>query len=77
MTWKDIWRQGSHEIELGRIIKDARSRLTEIKCDDIDCLASIRLAGKPRIWGIKDHHILHVLWWDPEHEICPSPLKHT
>ncbi len=33
--------------------------------------------GKQRIWGIKDRNILKVLWWDPDHEVCPSLKKYT
>lgn len=77
MTWAEIWKSGSHPIDLWRLCKDAQDRLTELKHDDQDSLISLRCGGKPRVWGIREHHIFHVLWWDPEHEVCPSLLKNT
>ena len=78
-TWADIKNHtGSHTV----LIADCPNpqmiqRLAEIKLDDIDELFSLRLSGKERIWGILDDHILKILWWDPNHEIWPSPKKHT
>lgn len=78
MTWTEIeGKTGSHYIDVESIISSAQKRLSEIGQDDVDSLFSLRLQGKPRIWGIRDRHILKVLWWDPEHAICPSEKKHT
>jgi hypothetical protein len=78
MTWSEIeGRTGSHFVEVDKIIPAAQRRLAERGQGDIDELFSLRLAGKPRIWGIRDRHILKVLWWDPGHQVCPSPKKHT
>ena len=27
--------------------------------------------------GIRKNEDFHVLWYDPEHEVCPSKKKHT
>ena len=35
-------------------------------------LFSVRLTGRIRLWGLRDVSILRVLWWDPEHTVCPS-----
>ncbi len=78
MTWVAIKQSGgSHVIPISDICTDAKRRLNEIKMDDIDELFSLRLTGKQRIWGIRDRHILKVLWWDPEHEVCPSYKSYT
>jgi hypothetical protein len=76
-TWEEIIRTGSHPIEVYKCEKPAKNRLEEIKQDDIDELMSFRVSGKKRVWCIKDRNIMRVLWWDPEHEVCPAPLKHT
>jgi hypothetical protein len=36
-----------------------------------------RLAGEKRLWGFRDHAVFRVVWWDPEHEVCPSEKGHT
>jgi hypothetical protein len=56
----------------GSIIGEAQRRLVAIAQDDIDDLFSLHLGGKPRVWGVRDGSVLRLLWWDPEHEICPS-----
>jgi hypothetical protein len=76
-TWDEITKTGSHPIEVYKCEKAARDRLTEILQDDLDDLMSFRISGKKRVWCIKDRNIMKVLWWDPDHQICPSHLKNT
>lgn len=72
MTWMEVRKDGeSHPVELHRLAKDARDRLQEIKADDNDTLFSLRITGRRRIWGIRDRSTLQILWWDPEHQVCP------
>lgn len=77
MTWGHIPTTGSHAIEVGKLCKEAQDRLLELGRAEYDTVYSIRLKGKPRLFGIKDRAVLRVLWWDPEHKVCPSNLKGT
>lgn len=79
MSWNEIVKKkkNNHSVGLDCLIKKARKRLSELKLEDIDELFSLRLSGKNRIYGIRDMSVLKILWWDPEHEVCPSPKKHT
>ncbi|MDM8548969.1 hypothetical protein QUF72_02780 [Desulfobacterales bacterium HSG2] len=77
MTWHEIRRTGSHSIPVSEICHEAGTRLEEIGLGDTDELFSLRLSGKQRLWGIRDRETLRILWWDPEHQICPSAKKHT
>lgn len=78
MTWSDVHSTGSHPISIEGLCKDARDRLSAIgKNDEYQELYSVRLSGRERIWGMRVGSALYLLWWDPEHEICPSRLKHT
>lgn len=78
MTWRDIKRGGdNHGVAVEKLIKRAQDRLEELRLDDIDELFSLRCTGRQRIWGIEVGAILRLLWWDPNHEICPAPKKHT
>lgn len=76
-TWVDLERGGSHFISVDKLITEARKRLEELRLDDTDALFSLRLSNLERLWGLRFNNVFSVLWWDPEHKICPSPLKHT
>jgi hypothetical protein len=77
MPWRDIAGGESHFVEVDSLAPAARKRLVELGHDDLDQLFSIRIQGKPRAWGFRDGPVLLFLWWDPEHEVCPSVKKHT
>jgi hypothetical protein len=77
MTWQAIKQAESHSIAVDAIAKEARDRLAEIRQEDIDEIFSLRVSGKQRIWGILDRNRLKILWWDPEHKVCPSHKKNT
>lgn len=80
MTWNDILvknKKNNHSVEIEKLSSTAKTRLTEIQLEDIDELISLRLSGKERVWGILEQGVLIVLWWDPDHQVCPSNLKHT
>jgi len=77
LTWQNLRTSGSHLVDLKDLYPKAQKRLLQIEKDDQDQLYSLRLSGKERIWGIKDGNIFWLLWWDPNHEVCPSNKKHT
>ncbi len=77
MTYGEILGKTHHEIRRCDIIEKARARLRKIEQDDVDHLVSLHITGEKVIWGIRDQNIFKVLWWDPNHEICPSAKKHT
>lgn len=59
--------------------KEARNRLVELQFDDQTEIARLRISGRRRLYGFLPNlgPDFYVLWWDPEHEIWPSTLKHT
>ncbi len=80
MTWGEILinaKKHHHTVATADLCAQARKRLTELKLDDVDGLVSLKLSGTNRIWGMFSAGVLTLLWWDPDHEICPSTLKHT
>ena len=80
MTWREILVSGgkqNHRIGIHQLCPAARARLEEINQADIDHLISLRVTGKARVWGILESNVLNVLWWDPDHQVCPSIKKHT
>ncbi len=80
MTWGEILlvaKKQNHNVWVDELIKEAQDRLSEISLDDLDELTSLHLTGKGRVWGIIDQGVMNLLWWDPEHQVCPSNKKHT
>lgn len=82
MTWAEILvsgRKAHHAVKVHRLCPTAQARLTEIFNGvlDVDELISLRVGGRERVWGVLDGVTLKILWWDPEHEVCPSLLKNT
>lgn len=79
MKWGEILqnRDYNHAVPVDQLIKQARDRLAALKQDDLDELFRLRLSGTARVWGIRDRDVLKLLWWDPDHEVCPSVKKHT
>lgn len=81
MTWQEILsapKSGynstgskSHIISVEKLCREAQRRLEELHIHD-DELLSLRLSGKERIFGILDMGVLRIIWYDPDHQICPS-----
>lgn len=61
-----------HWVDVKSLIKPAQSRLNALKLDDVEKIFSIRLTGTQRVWGIRDYNYFKMLWFDFDHEICPS-----
>lgn len=80
MTWHEILIRGKnfhHSIAIDQLAPEARKRLEDLQQDDVEALVSLRLSARERIFGIREGSILEILWWDPEHRVCPSEKKHT
>lgn len=77
MSWGEIEGSDHHFIDKDALCKAARDRLAELDMENIEQLFSMHVTGKQRIWGQREGTTLYVLWWDPEHEISPSPKRHT
>lgn len=78
LSWKAVTKRPSkhHHVPRMKICKEAQQRL---KNRDIhaEALISLRMTAKKRIWGIREGTVFHLLWWDPEHEVCPTEKRHT
>lgn len=86
MTWGEIQQasggkaegngNNSHFENVSDFIKEAQKRIDELKLYE-DQLFSLRLKGKPRLYGIIDNGVFDVIWYDKEHEIYKSKKKHA
>ena len=77
MTWSQILGSKHHSIAVRDIKKSAQKRLQKLGHDDVQELISFRLTAKQRLWAIRLENVSSLLWWDPNHEICPSHKSHT
>jgi len=80
MTWREILldaKKQNHFLGVWTICPGAQKRLEELGYGDLKKIVSLRLSGKERIWGVMEEGALSVLWWDPEHTVCPVEKKYT
>ncbi len=77
MTWGEILGRNHHAIAVNDIIEPAKKRLEQLGHDDQAELISFHITGRQRIWAIRSGEEAFLLWWDPNHEIYPSHLRHT
>lgn len=81
MTWADIKKSSkhsSHYIPIQNLAKEAQAELRKLNFWEYEqYIFSLRLNGTQRIWGFLYEGILDIIWYDPNHEICPSYKKHT
>jgi hypothetical protein len=75
MTWGEIEGHNNHFVPKDGLTPEAKKRLEEIKHDDIDEVFSIRVTGAHRVIGIRDEHVLRILWYDPEHQVSITKYK--
>lgn len=68
---------GNKPIPLDSLCAEAKARLEEIELDDEDYLWELHVSGTRRIWGVRYSHIYYIVWWDPNHQVCPSHLRNT
>lgn len=74
MSWSEILvasRKQNHSISIQNLSKPAQDRLDEMGIA-LDEVVSLRLSGKERVFGYLENGVLVLLWWDPDHEVCPS-----
>ena len=85
-TWKDILQDTSgrkektknHLIPVYNLIKDAQDDLILNHLDEFESVCSLTVTGRKRLFGfIQDTGIFQILWYDPDHSICPSEMRHT
>lgn len=75
MTWREILIKGikqSHFIPTWQLCPTAKARLNTLQLDDYEKIVSLHVTGLERIFGFLDNAVLQLLWWDPEHKVCPS-----
>jgi hypothetical protein len=77
LDWTGLKCNGKycHNVALDSICSEAQRRLEEKRLDDNDALIELRCSGTHRVWGIEDGNVFMIIWWDPDHKICPSGPK--
>lgn len=80
MTIRDVFYKGDEpgkHYDVDDMPEAAQRALLETRHSDATKLARLRLSGAKRLYGVLYEHTFKVLWWDPRHEVFPSPKKHT
>jgi len=58
-------------LEVAKLIPEAQRRLKQKRLGDVEDVVSLRVGKRRRVWGIRYGRTLYLLWWDPDHDICP------
>lgn len=63
-----------HSQSVGALGTDARERVRQLRLNETfdDDVFRFRLTGRKRLWGYRTGSVFHVLWWDPDHKVCPT-----
>lgn len=78
MTWAEVKKRKTTDfVPFSELCPNARRYLEDLGMDDIDGLLHLGLSGKERMWGNRERGVFELLWYDPEHTVCPSFKKHT
>lgn len=59
-------------IPVKNICPEAQGRLEALGFDDHNHLVSLRITKKARLWMLRFNTIACLLWWDPNHRVCPG-----
>ncbi len=74
LTWNEILvaaKKRNHSIAVPDLSPEAQKRVEELGLG-LDEVVSLRLSGAERVFGYLDNGVLVLLWWDPNHQVCPS-----
>ena len=80
MTWADIkkathdnGKSKHHFLDMDKLSKQAKKRVAKKGLsENSDSIFSFALQNKLRVIGRRENEFFHVLWYDPNHEFCPS-----
>ena len=78
MTWDSVKKQTHdkkskhHYLESGFSASALQRIKVKLSEDEQDSIFSFALQNKLRLIGIREQEKFHVIWYDPEHQFCPS-----
>lgn len=83
MTWLEVKRQTHdngkskhHFLEMGTLSSDAVERVCAKQLQGYDdSIFSFAFQNKLRIIGIRVGRMFYAVWFDPQHQFCPSHKK--
>jgi hypothetical protein len=82
-TWGELSHSGKHTTATGipveSLPKASQARMMEhVNLRDIpETLWELHMGGLPRVWGRRRQEVFEMMWWDPDHEVCPSKKRRT
>lgn len=86
-TWDEIRAQQTggrnrhkkhHSQSFDSVVPAAQQRIADRRLDEtFEEFFRFRLSGEQRLWGFQVGGVFYVLWWDRNHEVTPTALRHT
>jgi len=80
MTWEELLKQTHdqskskhHFLSYDSLSREAKERVNlKINETENECIFSFALNNMTRVIGIRDKEKFYVMWFDPNHQFCPS-----
>lgn len=85
VTWGEIENQMTgnynnrhkkhHDQPIESLCSEAQDRIAELHLEEYmpsDQMFRFRNSGTARLWGFRAGSVFHVVWWDPDHKVCPT-----
>jgi len=78
MRWFELHDKQHHYLSWDSLSKDAQDDFKRrFRDEERETIFSFRLSNKQRVIGLRLSGVFEIIWWDPEHEFCPSEKKNT
>ena len=85
-TWKECLaetvmsgrkkRPRNHDQHVSTLSVDAQKRIQALPSAE-ERVFRFRLSGETRLWGFRSGDLFRVLWYDPDHAVCPVEKRNT
>jgi hypothetical protein len=64
------------QIPITQLCRAAQARLPRIGLEDREKLWELRFGHRKwRAWGLVEGSVFNLVWWDPDHTVCPGVPK--
>jgi len=76
LTWAEVkTKPHCHSKDIDELKQQLQNRLNERKLDYVERLFQICMGSIHRIWGYRERRVFYLMWYDPEHDVCPTEAR--
>lgn len=73
VRFEELAKHRDHPLTKGKLSREAIREITDRGFEEFhDMLFSLHFDGLTRVIGFRDRSFFQLVWFDPEHQFCPS-----